>query len=181
MFSGSCTEDVLLPSRSLSTGEAAAPETFFWLPPGRQQWPGSQNIGKELIVIFLVLGEFFCCSQRFCLLTSWGAVSVLPVRVSSLGATCCAALCKEPNTLCLNKAKQQVGALQVKKKEAFNIQYFQLAVRASCFGLLQPPGVCGSRGAGGWSSPGKEAAAGREQPMQQLHSCCFPKDHSRPG
>lgn len=59
MFSGSCTEDVLLPSRSLSTGEAAAPETFFWLPPGRQQWPGSQNIGKELIVIFLVLGEFF--------------------------------------------------------------------------------------------------------------------------
>lgn len=50
-FQEAAAEDVLLPPRSLSTGEAAAPgqpETFWWLPPARVRWSGGQSTGKDL-------------------------------------------------------------------------------------------------------------------------------------
>lgn len=35
VFQEAATEDVLLPSRSLGTGEAGQPEMLCWLPPQR--------------------------------------------------------------------------------------------------------------------------------------------------
>lgn len=65
-FQEAAAEDVLLSSRSLSTGEAAAPgqpEALCWLPPGRERWPGGQSTGKDLNCrCFLVMGEFLLFS-----------------------------------------------------------------------------------------------------------------------
>lgn len=66
----------------------------------------------------------------------------------------------------------------------FNAQRFQLAVRASWFGLLQPPGVCGAV-PGAVEEQEAAAAQGRRQLLAAAegtaHTCCFPKDHSSPG
>lgn len=72
--------------------------------------------------------------------------------------TCCAVLCKEPNLLCLNKAKQQVEG---KKNELLTPSISSWVGILGVKGLLQPPGVSGA-------VPG--AAQGRRQLREQPRS-----------
>lgn len=118
-FQEASAEDVLLPSRSLSTGETAAPgqpEAFYSLPPAKEQWSGGQSTGKVFNCHFSSSGWVFVAFLSGSVPSPAGEQSQPSLFVSSsLGVTSCAVLCKEPNTLCLNKAKQQTGALQGKR------------------------------------------------------------------
>lgn len=66
-FQEAAAEDVLLPPRSLLTGEAAAPgqpETFCWLPPGREHWCCGQSTGKDLNYHFFSFEWVFVSFRR---------------------------------------------------------------------------------------------------------------------